>query len=183
VRHWGKKNIRQKTLAFDKVDRVEHVQLWRQCRPRQAVEFDFVGSVYRATLIRSSMFFLTCASVQRRSGYCHHRVCLLSACVSVCPSVREIIHARACGSRITFPLSLTYGILRYFLAFLIKSLVRFFSVARLNFVSPFQTQINIHCCRDLLDDVKSKIYAASLRCISNLDYFHCVVCQELQPFN
>ena len=41
---------RQKSPAFDKVDRVEHVQLWRQCRPQQAVEFDFVASYYgRAT--------------------------------------------------------------------------------------------------------------------------------------
>ena len=36
----------QKSPAFDKVDAVEHVQLWRQCRLRQAVEFDFVASVY-----------------------------------------------------------------------------------------------------------------------------------------
>ena len=40
---------RQKSPTFDKVDRVEHVQLWRQCRPRQAVEFDFVASVYGRT--------------------------------------------------------------------------------------------------------------------------------------
>jgi len=26
--------------------RVEHVQLWRQCRPRQTVELDFVASLY-----------------------------------------------------------------------------------------------------------------------------------------
>jgi len=36
--------LRQKSSAFDKVDRVEHVQLWRQCRPQQAVTFDFVAS-------------------------------------------------------------------------------------------------------------------------------------------
>ena len=39
-----------KSPAFDKVDRVERVQLWQQRRPRQAVEFDVVASLYgRAT--------------------------------------------------------------------------------------------------------------------------------------
>ena len=40
---------RRKSTTFDKVDRVEHVRLWRQCRPRQAVEFDSVASVYGRT--------------------------------------------------------------------------------------------------------------------------------------
>jgi len=41
---------RQKSPVFDRVNRVEHVQLWRQCRPQQPVEFNFVASLYgRAT--------------------------------------------------------------------------------------------------------------------------------------
>jgi len=40
----------QKLPAFDKVDRVERVHLWRQCRRQQSVGLDFAASVYgRAT--------------------------------------------------------------------------------------------------------------------------------------
>jgi len=56
----------KKTPAFDEVDRVEHVQLWRQCRPRQPVEFDFVASLYgRATKTRSSAV----AEIPRDASY------------------------------------------------------------------------------------------------------------------
>ena len=34
--------LQQYSPAFDKVDQVEHVQVWRHCRPRRAVKFDFV---------------------------------------------------------------------------------------------------------------------------------------------
>jgi len=36
---------RQKALTFDKYDRVEHIQLWRQCR-HCVLTFDFVDSVH-----------------------------------------------------------------------------------------------------------------------------------------
>ena len=40
----------QKSTTFDKVNSVEHFQLWQHCRPQPAVEFDFVTSLYgRAT--------------------------------------------------------------------------------------------------------------------------------------
>jgi len=49
VRHSGDKNHPLSTKSTEL-----HVQLWRQCRPRQAVEFSFVASVYgRATVIKT----------------------------------------------------------------------------------------------------------------------------------
>ena len=68
---------RQKSLTFDKVDRVEHVQLWQRCRRQQIYDrlatnqrqsrksatlltFDVVASVYRPKVSMCRLLTLAC---------------------------------------------------------------------------------------------------------------------------
>ena len=75
--------------AFDKIDRVEHVQLWRQHRPQQYVEFQLLPAcIYRRakkSKLRGILIF-------------HNFVCFFAIDGVRVPVIRRVLHCPFCRS-------------------------------------------------------------------------------------